>query len=99
MTYAICFSLTPLSFTIVKQTSASGKIFLQFFAIFATFRKTLADFARVLCFFLYFIHFFETEHTLNCIYCDTQNLCSYLCPFHYLKYFTPDSKIFISCSP
>ena len=71
MTYAICFSLTPLSFTIVKQTSVSGKIFLQFFVIFATFYKTLADFAWVLCFFLYFIHFFETERTLNCIYHNT----------------------------
>jgi len=71
MTYAICFSLTPLSFTIVKQTSVSGKIFLQFFVIFATFYKTLADFARVLCFFLYFIYFFETERTLNCIYHNT----------------------------
>ena len=71
MTYAICFFLTPLFFTIVKQTSVSGKIFLQFFVIFATFYKTLADFARVLCFFLCFIHFFETEHTLNCIYHNT----------------------------
>ena len=34
MTYAICFSLTPLSFTIVKQTSVSGKIFFTVFIIF-----------------------------------------------------------------
>ena len=68
MTYAICFSLTPLSFTIVKQTSVSGKIFLQFFVIFATFYKTLADFARVLCFFSCYIHFYETDCALNCIY-------------------------------
>ena len=72
MTYAICFSLTPLSFTIVKQTSVSGKIFLQFFAIFATFYKTLADFARVLCFFSCFIHFYETDCALNCIYYNTR---------------------------
>jgi len=73
MTYAICFFLTPLFFTIVKQTSVSGKIFLLFFAIFATFHKILADIARILCFFLYFIRFFETERTLNCIYHNTQN--------------------------
>ena len=41
MTYAICFSLTPLSFTIVKQTSVSGKIFLQFFVILQLFTKPL----------------------------------------------------------
>mgnify|MGYP003287829530 CR=1 FL=1 len=87
MTYAICFSLTPLSFTIVKQTSVSGKIFFAVFTIFATFYKTLADFARVLCFFSCFVRFYETERAPNCIY------------YNYLKYFTPDSKIFISCSP
>ena len=59
MTYAICFFLTPLFFTIVKQTSVSGKIFLLFFAIFATFHKILADIARILCFFLYFIRFLK----------------------------------------
>ena len=44
-------------------------IFLLFFA---TFYKTLADFARVLCFFSCFIHFYETDCAPNCIYYNTR---------------------------
>ena len=39
---------------------------------FATFYKTLADFARVLCFFSCFIHFYETDCALNCICYNTR---------------------------
>ena len=58
MTYAICFSLTPLSFTIVKQTSVSGKIFLQFLLFLQLFTKPL-QILQEFCAFLVFIHFLK----------------------------------------